>query len=583
MPSYKQKYAMMQIYNKNNTPLLNKAILELNGIFNINKQPLQRHSTVMIEKPLEAVATANREYINPILTKEDFKISMENYRNAVEAYNIKVKRANANTLPYNNRIEKAQAKEPLQRQQQSILITFYKMIAPLNIWERNERIVEFNRCNGSLAQKEKIQTIKYHTEQVFESILWHYNMQLFKRQSFRKELAVYIPGSLPHVELHGGWIINAKVNEVVRLKICQKTFRNQRKRLEEAGILQDYIFQGSSRPVQMRINPKILSVTDNYFDGKNFTGNQQVTPAGRKELPDNKVSIGTLINNFKIKANVEKHSKEKIRSSATKGLTPHKFSFYKNTRQQGVKKNDAAAEKNLTLSDFLRQKIEDPTDFIEKLAAHQYDSYIPIRPEFLEKEVTSGTLGRDEFKELILQDFFKTSAKLWKGKTPYTGSWAKAYHSWNRDKFVTHGGDSSNKHITMERLPQLRYRLAAVGRYLKNHLEFQLLFPGDYFDVTRTTAKEGGFEYTLKMWKKHQAYLDSEKSKKKTTVATATRRKKRLTERQKVDNHVKSYLKNKFGLQELLTKVEQIGNRELSQKLPEIIKKANLKFQIKKR
>ncbi len=570
----------MQTYEKNrNSPMLNQAILELNGVFNVNQRSFQPSQPSTVEKPLQQLATVNKEYVSPILTTEDFKRTMENYRKYVEAYNIKALKEQITIKTYNEKIAKEIQKKPLQRQEQMALIKFEKMIAPLNIWERNERVEEFNRCNRPIAEKYKTHTVKYHTEQVFESILWHYNMQLYKKQGYRKNFDIYIPGELPHIELHSGWITKAKAKNVVRLPICKRTFRRQRKRLEEARILQDYVFEGSARAVKMRLNPEILSITDNYTGKKAVTGNQQVTPNGRTELPYNKVSIRTLLNKSKIKANVNKHSD--IRSSAKKGLTSHSFVFYKNTREQDVEENEAGAGKSLTLSDFLRQKIEEPGDLFEKLAAHHYDKHEPLDPKILEKEAFSGTLDRDEYKELVLQDWFKTTAKLWKGKTPYPGSWAKAYNTWNREKFKTHNGNSSNKHIIFERMPELRHRLTSVRRYLRKNPDFQLLFPGDYFDTTRTTAKEGGFEYTFKSWKKRIAYLESKKEEKTATVATAKRRKKRLSDRQKVDNHVKSYLKGKIILDELFTKVDQIGNPELSKNLAGIVKKANLKFQLK--
>jgi hypothetical protein len=560
--------------------MLNKAILELNGIFNVKNQPLQRLATVTVAEPLQAVATAEVLYVTPKIKKEDFKSSMDNYRTAVHHYNKKVEKANAETLIYNIEIELAREKNPLTREQLSILISFNKMIAKLNIWERNERTVEFNRCQGPKSPQEKIQTIKYQTEQVFASILWHYNMQLNLREN--RYRGIDIPSFLPHISLHTGWITNAKVNEVVRLDICQKTFRNHRRRLSEANILQDYIFEGSARPVKMKINPDILSITDKFFKGKDSTVNQHFIPDGRKELPHNNVSIGTLVNNIKIKANVENIQKEKIRSSGEKALTTHDISFYKNTRKQLQKKNNTRGKKTISQSDILLKKIEDPSDFVQNLASHHYDKYVPIRIEVLEKEVSYGTLDRDEFKELVLQDHFKIAAKLWKGKTPYAGSWANAYHTWKREKFVTHSGESSNKHITLARIEQLRYRVAGVGRYLKKHPDFQLLFPGDYFDVTRTTAKEGGFEYTSKMWKKHEGDLKRGKCKKKTRIAKAKMRKLRMTDIQKVHKHVSAYIRDKFSLDELITKVEQLGNRALTQKLPEIINKANIKFQLTK-
>ena len=559
--------------------MLNKAILELNGIFNVNKQPLQRLATVAVAEPLKAVATAEVLYVTPHINNEDFKISMENYRTAVHHYNKKVEKANAETLIYNTEIELAREKNRLTREQLSILINFNKMIAHLTVWERNERTVEFNRCNGPKSPQEKIQTIKYQTEQVFASILWHYNMQLNLREN--RYRGIDIPSPLPHISLHTGWITSAKVNEVVRLGICQKTFRNHRRRLSEANILQDYIFEGSARPVKMKINPDILSITDKFFKGKSSTDNQRFIPDGRKELPHNNVSIGTLVNNIKIKANVNNIQNEKIRSSGEKALTTHDFSFYKNTRKQLQKKNDTRGKKNISQSDILLNKIEDPADFVQNLASHHYDNYVAIRIEKLEKEVSSGTLDRDEFKELVLQDHFKTAAKLWKGKSPYAGSWGNAYNTWKREKFVTHSGESSNKHITLARIPQLRWRVAKVGRYIKTHPDFQLLFPGDYFDVTRTTSKEGGFEYTMKFLKKHEADLKRGKSKKKTTISKEKARKLRMTDIQKVHKHVSGYIRDKFDLAELITKVEQIGNRALTQKLPEIVNKADILYQSK--
>lgn len=550
--------------------MIPQAILELNGLLNVNGNRNRQD-----EKAVEAVAP--KEFVHPILTKKDFEKTMDNYRKAVEQYNQKVVAANKEIRAHNATVAVYRQEKPLNNEQQAQLIQFYKSISPLGVWQRNERIQAFNDKAGMIAEMDKIQTVKYPTEQIFEAILWHYNMQLYKRKDVRMKLEVYVPGKMPHVDLHSGWIATAKKEGVVRLPISKDTFRRHRERLFEAGILQDYIFQGSSRPVKMRINPDILVVTDNFSSKKRGAGNQHVTQGGAAECEHNKVSNRTFINKVQIKANVKEHSQE--RSSLP--LTSPDFSSIRNTQEQDVKKNDAPPAEKMSLSGFLRRKIEDPEDLAAELADHQHDQYTPIRLELLQKEAYSGTLDRDEFKELVLQDFFKTAAKLWKDKTPFMGSWMKAYMTWMNEKFVTPSGLSSNKHVIVEWLPEIRYRLTAVGRYLKKHPEFNLLFPGDYFDVTRTTAKEGGFEYTKKAWKKHQAYLQEKENSKKKASATAKARKRRLSDRQKVDQAVNGYLRGKFDLQELLAKVQHIGNRELTDQLPEIIKKANLKFQLK--
>lgn len=553
-----------------NSPVLNKAILELNGIFNVNRQPQSEK-----QQPL---STAPREFVHPILTKENIKVTLQNYRKAVDAYNDKVWKANTLLKRYNQNVEKHRQRHPLPKRLQAELVQFYESISHLDTWARNEKTEAFNREYGMIAGKDKIQTIKFPTEQVFAAILWHYNQQLYKRQYRRIQLDVYVPGKLPYVELHSGWITRAKRDGVISLPICNRTFRRYRERLQEAGILQDYVFEGSSRPVKMRINPEILVITDNHSSKKRAAENQSLTSGERTECPHNNVSNRDSLNKFQIKANVSKHSEER---SSARGLTSPDLSSIRDTREQGEEKTDAAAPEKLTLSTFLRQRLEEKEDFGLDLAAHRYDNYTPLRMEILEKEAFSGTLDRDEFKELVLQDFFKTAAKLWKDKRPFPGSWIKAYNHWMAQKWVTPGGMSSNKHNILTRIPELRYRLQSVARFLKKHEEFNLLFPGDYFDTTRTTAKEGGFEYTRKAWKKHQDYVTGKNSAEKQAVATAKKRKRRLSDLQKVDNHVNNYLKGKFDLQELFSKVEQVGNRELSARLPEILKKANLKFQLK--
>ena len=483
---------MRRYENNPKNPMLNRAILELNGVFNIKQQP-QAPKTV----PLQRQEECKKEYVHPILTRSDFNRTMENYRQAVDKYNEKVVLENRAINQYNNKVDALREKKPVPRIKLLALSGFYKMISPLNTWERNKRVEEYNRCNGEpIAKKDRIQTIKYHTEQIFQAILWHYNQQLFKRKDLRNKLSIHIAGEMPFVQLHSGWITTAKVNEVTRLKISNRTFRRQRERLEEAGILQDYTFEGSARPVKMRINPEILCLTDNAAPKKAATENQSFTSGGRTECPHNNVSNRSFSYKEEIKANVEKHSGER---SSAKGLTSLNFSSIGNTRSQHAEKNDAAAEKNqgraknFSLSQYLRQRLEEKTDFAEQLAAHQYDNYSSIRIEILQKEAYSGSLSREEFKELVLQDFFKTSAKLWRGTTPYQASWLKAYNTWMRDKFRNFTGLDMHKHTLVERIPELRYRLAAAGRWLQKHKDYNLLFPGEYFNPTRTTAKEGGF------------------------------------------------------------------------------------------
>lgn len=555
--------------------MLNRAILELNGVFNVPSNGQQRPRNGKPEIPLQPVPE-ERKYVHPIIIPEDVSKTRENYLKAKDAYNKKVEAENTAVKKYNNKVKKSREKKPLQPSEMKALSVFYKMISPLNTWERNERVEEYNRCNGSLvAEKDKIQRLKYQTQLVFEQIVWHYSMQLYNRQKTRKRHNVDVPGSLPPVELHSGWITSENTHKERRLDVCQRTLRRQRKRLQEANILQGYVFEGSKKPVKIQINPQILSITDNHHSKKTAAENQSLTPAERTKLPHNNVSNRSYILNKEIKANVSKHSGE--RSSAN-GLTPKDFSSIGNSRMQHAKKNDAVS-KNNTLSDFLRRKLEEKTDFAAQLAAHEYDSYEPLRKDILKKEALSGSMDREDFKELILQDFFKSAAKLYRNDTPYLASWLKAYNEWMQKKFINPSGHTLKKLHLVEKVDELRYGLAAVGRFLRKNPDYNLLYPGEYFDLTRTTTKEGGFKYYAgEAWRKHQDYL---KNKKDDSKVQAIKRKRRLTDLQKAKKHVKSYLNNKIGFDELCSKVQQIGNKAVYQDLPEIIKKANVDHQLK--
>gem|GEM_PF-5539769 len=566
--------------------MLNRAILELEGVFNVKKTQKQASiATARNGKTNEPLQdeVKDRQFVYPRIYPKDMAAAMDNYRKYQDHYNEKVKAENLGITKYNNVVKRYRKKNQLPKAKLMALSSFYKMISIYDTWEQNKRVEAFNRTYGMIAEKTRIQSIKYSTELIFQSIIWHYSMQLQKREEERRKLDVAVAAPLPEVKLHSGWLTKKKVKEIVRLPICQRTFRRHRERLSEAGILTGYKFEGSARPVKMSINQEILTnITENQ-EKSTGTENQSAKGGERTVLPHNNVSFShsCALNKPKIKANVNKHSIERNSGDALMSLYS---SSKRNTYSQDAEKNDAGREKTpgarkkITISQFLRSKIENENEFCANLAGHAYDNYTPLRIEILEKEAHSGSLDREEFKTLVIQEFFKIFSKNYREATPFAGSWRKAYNTWMRDKFITYNNLTLHKHNIVQRVPQLRWRSAYVGRFIKNHKEFKLLFPGEYFDTTRTTAKEGGFEYTIKAWEKHLQDQSRYQSKKKIQKAEAQRRKRKLTNYQKVVKHVKSYLKDRINLEELHTKVEQIGDKQLIQALPEILQSQLKKF-----
>ena len=91
------------------------------------------------------------------------------------------------------------------------LSSFYKMISIYDTWEQNKRIEQFNRTYGMIAEKTRLQSIKYSTELIFQSIVWHYSMQLQKREEERRKLDIAVAAPLPEVKLHSGWLTKKKL------------------------------------------------------------------------------------------------------------------------------------------------------------------------------------------------------------------------------------------------------------------------------------------------------------------------------------------------------------------------------------
>ena len=86
------------------------------------------------------------------------------------------------------------------------------------------------------------------------------------------------------------------------LPVSVETVRHHRERLEEAGVLGQYEFRGDHRAVKVRINPQILSITDNGIQKKTAAENQSLTQSETKKVPHNNVSSrGHVVNKNKIR------------------------------------------------------------------------------------------------------------------------------------------------------------------------------------------------------------------------------------------------------------------------------------------
>jgi hypothetical protein len=112
--------------------------------------------------------------------------------------------------------------------------------------------------------------------------------------------------------------------------------------------------------------------------------------------------------------------------------------------------------------------------------------------------------------------------------------------------------------------------------FIKN--EFTPLFPYDYFDMTRKTAKEVGFEYTKAKYAEHLQSKVKYEALKKKQQCNAVRRKEKINHSKKCENEVNRFFKNKINMPQLFDYIEKNFPAEYFEKLPTMIEKKSLKM-----
>jgi len=199
---------------------------------------------------------------------------------------------------------------------------------------------------------------------------------------------------------------------------------------------------------------------------------------------------------------------------------------------------------------MLRELILHPQELAENLANRLYTNYKPLDIRLLQYEAMSGKLTDAEFRELVIQHFFKSSAKLYTETTPFVGSWKKAINHYMEHKFLNYRGYALGKERVIDYVTQLRYRLEGARRWFISH-NWKPLYPSEYFDLRRLTKQEVGFEFTIKAWNKHQAYLKTKKATDLKDERKATERLKRNADSTKYKTQIKRFLSERITISQL--------------------------------
>lgn len=518
-------------------------------------------STVPVaeERPdILAPTYAVRAYC-PTINEVVFPINMQNYRAYIAEYNIATGFENIDIENHNAEVSFFLKSDRATDFHKAYAGYFPKLNKDFNDRQYNSNADIINKEHGPIIAKRVIQTIKYPTEQVFQNILHLYSTQLEKSNRVFKRHTLPRTKPIQPVEINSYLVTKLKRVDVTSLPVCSKTVRNHRLRLEEAGVLMDYSFHGRQKGVKAYINPQILVVFDAKTKRQIGTENQTFSIWKGKSLPDINEITRAYKEEYKEKDDAAQSSVDKVSAKPTFSFV-YKNIFYENTGcNEGISPEGAAAENvkiEKTLSEKLRDLILHPQELAENLAAKEFDNYKPINIRALFEVAYKGTLTNAEFKELVIQDLLKQSAKMWRNKTPYAGNWKKTINRWMQTMFNSHLKDPEGnkyplgKQAVLNQVTELRYRLDHAHKWFLSK-KINPLYPYDYFDPSRKTSKELGFEHTKKNWARRVRYLENLPVNQVREKQKTAKRLERVNHSKKFDTAINSFLKNKTTLLQL--------------------------------
>lgn len=516
--------------------------------------------------------------VYPAIIEEAFSTTMDNYRKYIASYNFKTQAENELIQKHNTSVQQFCKQNPLTEIQTEFRKVFLLNRKNLKPRAYNEAVNEFCNDYGLIVEKKKIQSVKYATEIVFQNLLHLYNSQLMKRNEKFIKSGITAKRPIQEFKINSFLVTELKRKEIQSIDICTKTVRNHRQRLEEAGVFTEYHFAGQNRPVEVHINPEILVVLDIKTSKLKNAENKIVRVEFWNLLPDNNENTGTIINEYQKNENVENISQ--FQRSSGEALTPSNLFFTGTHTSKKEISNQGGGEKNVkvqnTLSEKLQNLIVHPQELAVNLANGEYLNYKPIDIRYLFKEAFSGTLTNDEFRELAIQDFFKTISKIYRFSTPFAGSWKKAITLYYQNKWIAFTGNSFNKSVLVDEIQQMRWRIEWARKWFMKS-QFPPLFPYEYFDMTRKTSKEVGFEYTKAKWNEHLLSIAKYDALKKKQECNALRRKETINHAKKCETAVNRFFKNKVTYTQLFDYVEKNLPKEYIEKLPDMILKKSLK------
>ncbi|MCD8435853.1 hypothetical protein LNJ03_11170 [Tenacibaculum dicentrarchi] len=542
------------------------------------------HGFYIHKKGKEQEAPKNYNYINyPYLDKEAVIQTMDNFRAYRDKYNdnaflqnIEINDFNKTVLPATNPELKLRIK------------SFQKQHSELFTLQYNEEVDKFNANLGKkYVKKRRVLKIRHSLDNIFNVFLGFQVGQLKARNGKRMEKGqstMVLKNNFPKIEVNYTKTINHNINGNRRLDVCRKTLYNAIQRLIEAGVLQNYLFINRKRPVYFNINHEILHVLDGNLPKSELIGNQSFNLPKKKQLPILNNTTSTLLKRNK-KDDCAKSTEDATGSmldNQNESNVVRLADSYKGTSALDTKKINklGGAEIKEILPSFLigNSKTASLSGFDKKvketveknilnenvlakiLEKGGFDDYKGVRYEYLLKITHCSGLSFEQKKEFVIQDFIKSSAKIWKNHNVYAGEWKKAINNLNEVLFK----DWINCSGLIDAIKKNRWKLEFARKWFM-HSTVNALYPSMYFDTTRTTKKEIGFFGLEEAWKKKNPSDLAKKSEFTKRQLKSNERKRNISENrekinkqntQKFRKSFNNYLKGEISENDLKTFVK---------------------------
>ncbi|MBE7649252.1 hypothetical protein [Tenacibaculum finnmarkense] len=518
----------------------------------------------------------NYNYINyPYLDKDAVIMTMDNYRAYRDKYNDRAFLQNIEINDFNKTVLPATTPELKLR-----IKTFQKQNTELFTLQYNEQVDKFNAVLGKkYVKKRRVLKIRHSLDNIFNVFLGFQVGQLKARNAKRMEKGqstMVLKNQFPRIEMNYTKTIDHKINGNRRLDVCRKTLYNAIQRLIEAGVLGNYLFINKKRPVYFNINTEILHVLDGKIQNNELSKNQPFSLSKEKQLPTLNNTTSTLIKRNKEDDSAIRTDHNATGSRAVKQNENYDVRLAGSYKVTSTLENQKISSKEIKkiIPDFLKGKkaalsgfnkkvrdnvlknILNENELAKMLAEGKFDTYKGVRKESLLKVTQCSGLSFEEIKEFVIQDFIKSSAKIWKNHNVYVGEWKKTINNLNEVFFK----DWINCSSLIAAIKKNRWKLEFARKWFE-HSKVNALYPSAYFDKTRTLKKEVGFFALEDAWKKKHNN-SAKKSANDDLQAKSNARKRAISKKQLEINKqntarfresVRNYVKGNISKRELIT------------------------------